>query len=90
MEYSVKSRPRCPHCNELLDRATSTFQEGQPDPGDFSICAYCNAILRYTEDMQLRIPSEDEFDSVPEELQQQILLIALAGKMSKASRINNS
>jgi len=48
----------CPVCREKLDAITPTSSDTPspgfiPDTGDFSVCIYCAAILRFRADRQL-------------------------------------
>lgn len=46
----------CPQC-ELVHNgsATNSGHEDPPGPGDLTICLFCDAVLAYTDDMQLRL-----------------------------------
>jgi hypothetical protein len=37
----------CPCCSRVLDAFTTVGHKHQPKAGDFSVCAYCGAILRF-------------------------------------------
>lgn len=40
--------PTCPHCGHILDASSCVSREkGTMSAGDFSICYYCLAILRF-------------------------------------------
>ena len=56
-------KDECPVCLHLIDCASPTKDikdEHRPGPGDFSLCVYCAAFLRFDEKMILYSPSEDE------------------------------
>ena len=59
----VRTQPcPCPRCDTVLDAAMRVTPDGQaeiigPEPGDVTVCWYCTATLRFTEDMRL-----EEFD----------------------------
>lgn len=44
----------CPRCKKVLDATTEPGHGQSPSPGDFSICLYCGAPLRFTETLGLR------------------------------------
>ena len=43
----------CPACFSLLSAASSLKNDVVPAPGDFSICVYCAAVLRFDDGMML-------------------------------------
>lgn len=47
----------CPRCGYKPDYASKIHGDGDPTPGDFTICLHCNALLVFTEKMQLRNPT---------------------------------
>lgn len=53
---------RCPYCQTLVDAVTEANSSGKfsvPVPGDYTICLYCNELLRFGPLMDLRkIPPE--------------------------------
>lgn len=51
----LKNQPHCPGCNHLLDGLTGVDHDRQPSPGDVTICAYCNEVLQFTDDMSLKL-----------------------------------
>lgn len=50
----------CPWCWTLLDSASNVYAPGPPQPGDFTICIHCTAVLKYTATMQLEASSLSE------------------------------
>lgn len=64
--HHVPSAGECPDCLQRLDGASGHMGRA-PEPGDFSCCAYCGCILRYTEKLDLRRCSDDEFDELAPE-----------------------
>lgn len=47
----------CPRCFTLLSAVSCMTDERKPEPGDFSICAYCAAVLKYTSTMSFELSS---------------------------------
>jgi hypothetical protein len=47
----------CPACGEELGSATGV---GKPKPGDVSVCAYCEALMVFNDDMTVRLMTEEE------------------------------
>ena len=77
----VPTAGECPECLERLDAATSTGLDPRgPRPGDFTICAFCGAKLRYTDALELRPVTEDELAAQSEALQRQLDLLSRAFK----------
>jgi hypothetical protein len=54
----------CPCCLSPLDAAQGVTTDGTPNPGDFTICAYCLVVLRFGENLVVEIPQH-----VPAEVQ---------------------
>ena len=60
----------CPACNEMVD-AADCVDEGPeaPKPGDYSVCAYCGAFLRFDiaagRRLSLRELADEEFAELP-------------------------
>jgi len=50
----------CSYCDRLLDRALASDGVSRPAPGDISICMYCTKVNIWTDDLQLRKPTEQE------------------------------
>lgn len=67
--HKLDDRYRCTGCDKVLDGATNTGQAAAPPkPGDFSVCAYCAAILRF-EAGALREATASDLDELePEQL----------------------
>lgn len=61
MSLTIAKTPRihCPRCGNLLS-AISDCDGHTPQPGDFSVCAYCLAVLVITEGLGLRLPTPEE------------------------------
>jgi hypothetical protein len=50
----------CPGCFKVLDGVTNLESSEAPKSGDFTICIYCAAVLRFTENMQLELSSLED------------------------------
>jgi len=65
-EGTYRAPGNCPTCGKVFSHATYSQGEGQhdPQPGDYTICAGCAAVLEWDADMILqatpadRIPAE--------------------------------
>lgn len=44
----------CPECGIKLNIATHHAHQHLPEPGDFTVCISCMAVLRYADGLQLR------------------------------------
>ncbi len=61
----------CPNCGDALNCAqeADALPSRPPQPGDITICAYCAAVLIFT-DTALRLASVDDLADLPTEMQQ--------------------
>jgi len=48
-------RTWCPQCFSVLSATSCMTAEAKPEPGDFTVCAYCAAVLRFNAKMDLEI-----------------------------------
>lgn len=53
----------CPSCHARL--SASAGSTSGPRPGDYSVCAYCQKVLRYNSDLTVRAVSAEEFNKLP-------------------------
>lgn len=62
MSGGVLPMDACPHCDGPLDGWTTApgEEDGQPEPGDCSVCRYCSRINTFDLNLRLRQPTEDE------------------------------
>lgn len=58
----------CPSCNKHLDAASGlTDSDISPKEGDFSICAYCGAVLRFRQELTVELATEEDLDEIDDE-----------------------
>ncbi len=57
----------CPACGGPINRATPIGTRPAPVPGAWSVCCHCAVVLRYTEELQLRLPTREEFETMRKE-----------------------
>jgi hypothetical protein len=62
----------CPMCGENLSAATGVKEDTTPKTGDISICIYCGEYLVFDEDLRSQSMSQEEFDSLDDEMKFQI------------------
>jgi len=43
----IPGRPQCPKCRRVLDGFTGVNNDARIEPGDYCVCAYCGAPLRW-------------------------------------------
>jgi hypothetical protein len=55
------NRYRCLKCNAPLSAATNHNGDEKPEPGDVSICIACGDITVFSNDLNLRVPTADEW-----------------------------
>lgn len=54
----------CPHCGTVHDAASDARQKAPPPkPGDLTLCIACAGVAQFTNDMKLRVMSQDEWDA---------------------------
>lgn len=69
----------CPACGSRLDASTSMFDEdASPDPGDFSMCLDCGAVLVYARDMTMALAEPADLAKLPSATLRQLLAMQLA------------
>lgn len=57
----AKVLTECPFCHQQVNMATPFVHKGaEPQPGDVSMCSGCKNIAVFGEDLQLRIPHEQD------------------------------
>lgn len=57
----------CPACGKLLDATTNMYGSATPSAGDFTICAYCTEILRFDEQLHVRLTTLEDREHLPPE-----------------------
>lgn len=75
MSYRLFSNPHCPTPKRQLEAAThDTFPSAaiKPKPGDFSVCFYCGAYLRFDDALCMKAISDAELQGYPHPVQQQL------------------
>ncbi|NIT58395.1 MAG: hypothetical protein GWN00_19865 [Aliifodinibius sp.] len=55
----LNTKPQCPSCKAVVDGYTSVNCEGTPEPGDITICVYCNSILQFDSNMKMILASHE-------------------------------
>jgi hypothetical protein len=58
--HHLKPVAQCVDCGKWLDGAAGVDTDDAPDPGDFTVCAYCGSIMVYKDDLTLRQPNAAE------------------------------
>ena len=55
VHHRLQSQPFCPSCFIMLDGVTKVSGKGKsmPEPGDFTLCLNCGAVLEYDANMQV-------------------------------------
>lgn len=80
----VTKKNDCPICKHSLDRASyvdTGDTEVSPTSGDITICAYCSALLVFTDDLGVRIAKPEDTKALSNEHLERIRVIqsAVAG-----------
>jgi len=56
--YTGQTLPQfCPVCFAVLDGVTNLTGPDKPDPGDFTVCVYCRAVLKFGPDLAMELSS---------------------------------
>ena len=64
--------PACPECESVLDAATINEDGAVPSPGDWSVCFECGAILRFTDDLRMRLAEDTDLASTDDETREHL------------------
>lgn len=73
----VVPESRCPRCGAPHDRAMNVTGESGPEPGDYTVCFRCAALLRYGAGLSLRSCTRREWKEAPEEIRLAAMRAAL-------------
>lgn len=73
------SPDRCPECAAPFDCATNVDGPGAPEPGDWTVCIHCAAVLVFDEQLRHRLPTPAERADTPDEVLRAVKAIALVG-----------
>lgn len=60
MSYKTNAKNKCPKCGAKLDMAFGVRTDLKPSSGDFSLCIKCGELLVFGNDLELRLPTEQE------------------------------
>lgn len=75
----------CPKCLAPLDAAAHMTTDQKPEPGDWSVCAYCFAPLVYQGDLKLKAMTRKEFRAAqPKDRQNLALAVEVARRTAEA------
>ncbi len=60
---------KCPQCSSKMDASgcLSSDKPISPSPGDFTICSYCQTVLRYGEGLRLSTISDQDIKGMNDE-----------------------
>lgn len=82
-------KDNCPVCKHELGENTSGKGENiKPKPGDFSLCLYCQAILKFTPEMKLRAVTKPEIIKLIEENPEMVIRLATAQTIARKAMIH--
>ena len=88
-DYSQKhfvAGATCPACASRIDGASGG--QAAPEPGDFSVCIFCSAVLRFGEAGVMRVASADEIaQELSPRARDQVARIAHAALMARLSGV---
>lgn len=84
----------CPFCKAKLVESAPVFERGAvPDPGSVTLCTDCCTILRFQDDMTLKMLTQDDINEIhliaPSALTQ-IFAAFTALKMTKENRASRN
>lgn len=58
--HQMSSQNECPQCHKILDAATGVEGARPPKPNDFTVCVYCQSWLLFTDDLGLRLATDED------------------------------
>ena len=70
----------CPSCGYKMNAATSLENDAVPKSGDFSVCLRCGEILRFDENLLLRVVPLKEWDTLPKYEKEVLLKYSVAAR----------
>jgi hypothetical protein len=59
--------PQCGHPLSALSQAGGLVEQGEPEPGDLSICIHCRSVLELTSIGGYRVMTPAEIAALPDE-----------------------
>jgi hypothetical protein len=86
MKTSDVPESTCPVCGTVAVEATHLSKDVVPEPGDFTVCCGCSAILRFGPDMQRRLATVEEIKAQPMETQIDMRNVQLGIRKVKAAQ----
>jgi hypothetical protein len=51
---------KCLRCDAVLNQASDNHEDSRPEPGDFTVCLYCEHLMVFKNDLTLREPTNNE------------------------------
>ena len=72
----------CPWCWTFLDCVSNVYSPDSPEPGDFTVCIHCGAVLKFNAEMQLTSSSLGE---VPIQLRSKFAYVQMIVEQVKDS-----
>jgi DNA-directed RNA polymerase subunit RPC12/RpoP len=69
MEINLEAGDKCPKCKNKLDAVTPVGRPAtKAEKGDYTVCGYCGAALRFTDDKgHLRSITDEEEEQMDDE-----------------------
>ena len=58
------SASECPNCKTVCDRASCVGEDGEPEPGDITVCMTCGHVMAFAENMSLRELNNEEIHKI--------------------------
>ncbi len=65
----------CAHCGEMIDCTSEAFHgEAEPGPGDVTLCVYCGGLLRFKDDMTVRMLVQEDLEDFDDAMIRHLIL----------------
>ena len=59
------TQSNCPTCGHVIDAASDPTGEATPEPGDFTVCLYCQDLFKFGENLRLEPLQESDIAKLP-------------------------
>lgn len=76
----------CPNCNKLIDAVTEVTGDSTPDPGDYTVCAYCLHVLVFNDDLTPVKPNKKQYEEMPVEILEAISQARIFNKLDALNK----
>lgn len=76
----------CPGCGIVLTAVSPTRGVKGPEEGSLNICLKCGFLSIFGEGMALRPLTREEFESIPQDIKEEVMIVQVAQQVFRAER----